>query len=569
MIATEAMTSPKSMVFPAPPDFPVIWENPDDGHLLWRKSQHHYARQLKPLEGDFLSLWEAEGHNQAAEVYERLPRNRVRHINTYIYNAEVSAVPPDKMQAQAIRAQEKLNAAIARLDELWYREWLPEIKAHLAYWDAFDLPNAAMPELLVHLNETLERMVRLKVVHWLAISPAYLAISQFVDLYHDLFGAENPLAAYKLLQGFDNKVLESGRALWALSCQALTSPEVCRILKSDAAAEVPAALAASPAGQTFLAELRAYLEAYGQRSNDWGGLADPAWIEEPTPVIKILKDYLDPSDRDPNAELAVLSAEREQAVTVARNRLKGYPQPVVARFEALLKAAQMGMVISEDHTFWIDFIPIYKMRRVLLEFGRRFAQAGVIDTPEDIFYLKIEELRQTATALPYLGRRSLVVERQAEMERFQAVNPPLTLGREAEPPPTGTNDPLDAVWGKMFVVPAQPEDEPHLLRGNAGSPGKVRGPAKILHSITEAAKLKAGDILVAEMTAPPWTPLFATAAAVVTDTGGALSHCAVVAREYRIPAVVGTSKATSLIRDGQLLEVDGDAGIVRIISKEY
>ena len=92
----------------------------------------------------------------------------------------------------------------------------------------------------------------------------------------------------------------------------------------------------------------------------------------------------------------------------------------------------------------------------------------------------------------------------------------------------------------------------------------MRGPARVVRSLAEATKLRRGDVLVAETTAPPWTPLFATAAAIVTDTGGILSHCAVVAREYRIPAVVGTGRATATIRDGQILEVDGDAGLVRI-----
>ena len=86
----------------------------------------------------------------------------------------------------------------------------------------------------------------------------------------------------------------------------------------------------------------------------------------------------------------------------------------------------------------------------------------------------------------------------------------------------------------------------------------------MIRSLSEAGKLQKGDVLVAETTAPPWTPLFATAAAIVTDTGGVLSHCAVVAREYRVPAVVGTGRATTTIRDGQILEVDGDAGLVRI-----
>ncbi len=104
-----------------------------------------------------------------------------------------------------------------------------------------------------------------------------------------------------------------------------------------------------------------------------------------------------------------------------------------------------------------------------------------------------------------------------------------------------------------------------MLQGTSGSPGTARGPARVVRSLAEAGRLQPGDVLVAETTAPPWTPLFATAAAIVTDTGGVLSHCAVVAREYGIPAVVGTGAATATIEDGQLIEVDGDAGLVRLI----
>jgi phosphoenolpyruvate synthase/pyruvate phosphate dikinase len=95
----------------------------------------------------------------------------------------------------------------------------------------------------------------------------------------------------------------------------------------------------------------------------------------------------------------------------------------------------------------------------------------------------------------------------------------------------------------------------------------ARGTARVLHSLAEAGKLQPGDVLVAEFTVPPWTPLFATAAAVVTDGGGVLCHSAVVAREYRIPAVVGTGHATTTFKDGQLLEVDGNAGTVRVVSE--
>jgi pyruvate,water dikinase len=123
------------------------------------------------------------------------------------------------------------------------------------------------------------------------------------------------------------------------------------------------------------------------------------------------------------------------------------------------------------------------------------------------------------------------------------------------------------VKGEMTAPNTSPR-QANMVQGLAGSAGVVRGVARVIHSLAEARKLQPGDVLVAESTVPPWTPLFATASAVVTDTGGVLCHSAVVAREYRIPAVVGTGSATTTFKDGQLLEVDGNAGTVRVVLEE-
>jgi len=114
--------------------------------------------------------------------------------------------------------------------------------------------------------------------------------------------------------------------------------------------------------------------------------------------------------------------------------------------------------------------------------------------------------------------------------------------------------------------PPKVSSDPNTLAGYAGSPGKVFGMVKVIRTLDEAGKLAKGDILVTETTAPSWTPLFATAAAIVTDAGGVLSHCAVVAREYAIPAVVGAYTATHRLQDGMQVEVDGENGLVRIIA---
>jgi phosphoenolpyruvate synthase/pyruvate phosphate dikinase len=117
---------------------------------------------------------------------------------------------------------------------------------------------------------------------------------------------------------------------------------------------------------------------------------------------------------------------------------------------------------------------------------------------------------------------------------------------------------------KILGVPAEPSQDPNVVSGTGASPGTVHGRATVVRNLSEASKIQSGDILVCEMTMPAWTPLFSTASAVVSDTGGVLSHCAIVSREYRIPCVVGTVVGTSLLKDGMLLTVDGSRGVVRI-----
>jgi pyruvate,water dikinase len=335
-----------------------------------------------------------------------------------------------------------------------------------------------------------------------------------------------------------------------------------QVLEANSAADVPTALKQSPAGHAFLLDLRAYLQSFGQRCNDLI-LSVPRWIEDPTPAIANLQHYIRQPDHDPLVELAALAAERDELLAQTRERLNGYPAPVVEQFELFLTAAQIATVLSEEHAFWIDYGCLYQGRRVILEFGRRFAEAGAIDQADDVFYLTLEELREPASAAPSGDRRTLIDGRKADMAHFRSLTPPPALGAEPAEPPG--DDPLDRAMGKFFGAPPQPATEPGVVCGNAGSPGIVRGPARVIRTLAEADRLQPGDVLVTTATLPPWTPLFATAAAVVTDVGGVLSHCAVVAREYGIPAVVGTGVATAILQDGQLLEIDGNTGVVRIL----
>jgi phosphohistidine swiveling domain-containing protein len=553
---------------PAPSDFPVVWENPDDERLFWTREAMHFPNPVNTLE-DELSVRIAQGNGfaVACQAYDLPIRLRARRINTYLYTAVAPIVaPPEEMEAMGERSREKLGYAMAQLSERWTGEFLPEIRQYLQDWDRFDLRGASMPELLDHLDETVARFRRLWEIHFTIVLPMGLSMSMFEEFYRDLFGSDGAFDAYRLLQGLDNKTVETGRELWRLSRQALKMPEVRKVLEENAAADVVPALESSAQGTEFLIKVDAYLKEYGHRGELWG-ISFPTWAEDPTPAIKMLKDYVTQSGGGPDKELASLAAEREQLLAETRKRLEGYPQAVRDEFEFLLKVAQENVVLSEDHGFWIDFNATARVRGVIVEFGRRFAEAGVIQRPDDVLHLTLDELREAARRLPDLDRRGLVSRRKAELKHFAEAQPPPALGTPPPGPPP--DNPVNRSMGKHFGGPPQPSDEAGVLRGNPGSPGVVRGRARVLRSLSEDNNgLEEGDILVAETTAPPWTPLFATAAAVVTDTGGILSHCAVVAREYRIPAVVGAAMATATIKDGQTIEVDGDKGIVRILSED-
>jgi phosphohistidine swiveling domain-containing protein len=539
--------------------FPVNWDDPADARYMWTLDRMHAPEPMTLADALAFECAFDHGLTAAAQAYDVPLRAVTRRINTYLY---LALAPTNWRMAENPNRTDRLGWAIGRLGDLWDDEYLPEIKRHLQHWEALDPASSTLSQLTNALDDSVERTRRLYEIHFLIWLPFMAAISLFDDFYRDVLGGVSDFDAYRLLQGFRNKTVESGRALWQLSRQALQVASARVVLEQEPAEAVTAALKESPEGRKFLDLLDEYLETWGQRGDRWGW-SFPSWIEDPTPVIRTLQDYVRQPDRDLESELAAQVAEREQLVSAARERLHSYPPDVLSRFEFLLKAAQKAIVLTEDHSHWIDFRCMYHLHRISLEVGRRLAAAGVVDRRDDVFLLTLEELRDTALELPRLNRRAQIAARRAEMEYFRSVPVPPTLGAPATgAPPT---DPVNLAIFKFFGAPPPISGDHTVIRGNCGSPGRATGPARIVHSLAEAGKLQPHDVLVVRTTAPPWTPLFATAAALVSDTGGILSHCAVVAREYGIPAVVGTGNATGRIHDGQLIEVDGDAGIVRLV----
>jgi pyruvate,water dikinase len=531
--------------------------------MFWQLDRMHFPNQMSVMEDDFIRHFYSEGFVAAAEAYEAPIRPHVRRFLTMHYLA-IAPLPLSEEELEDLgkRFEQNLGNAMASQGERWEQEYLPEIRGLLAAWEAFDLAGASDAQLIEHWDVTMQRQGRLALIHFEIAIPMLLSVGLFDEIYTDLFGAESSLESMRLLQGTPTTTMRMGHELWRLGRVAMDIPAVQAIVEEQAAADVVPALERDPACAAFLAEFRAFLSQYGHRAETWG-ISYPSWIEDPSPAVKSLKDFLSQQGRDLAAELQELAVERDRLIAEARERLTGYPAQAREQFEFTLAAATSGNYLSEEHGFWIDSYGFDCVRQVVLEVGRRLAARGAVEERDDVFHLTFAEAR-AAFAQPGTDRRSLVAERKAELAAFRDVQAPPVLG--AEPPGPPPDNPLYRTIGKFFGAPPPPSDEPGVLRGAAGSAGNARGIARVVRSLADAQRLQPGEILVTETTAPAWTPLFASAAAVVTDTGGVLSHCAVVAREYMIPAVVGTGMATAIIPDGAMIEVDGSAGIVRIIA---
>ncbi|MCH8222406.1 MAG: hypothetical protein IH868_03235 [Chloroflexi bacterium] len=552
---------PEPTVIPIPDEFPVTWDPPELINLPWKQDRQHAPEPITPMCGWLGTFPWATGATQGLQAAGQPLTFNVGRFNTQYYIAIVPSMPPEEMEAAGAQAEEVVKELLGTYEKRWDEEWLPKVKSELQAWAEFDLPAASDDQLLSHMDDSITRYTLFWDIHFHLAIPMLVGPSMFVDFYNDLFEGAEELEAYRLLQGIRNMSIVAGEAIWDLSQKYKDVPGIANPLRSKSASAALSGFVGTDEGREFLRELRELLDRYGHRSDGVLEVAHPSWTEDPSTVINMMKDYMDEDAQDPRETHARLASEREAAVAGARKKLESYPEPVRDQFEFLLAAALAGGRIQEDHNFWIDQQSLHFMRQMFLEFGRRLVDTGKLDAAADVMYLVPDQIR--ASLKNGEDFRSVVAREKEEMSKFGAFAPPPVIGTDYGPPPL---NPVTAALGRFFGNPPQPPAADGTIIGTPVSSGVVTGTAKVVIRLTDAGKLNKGDILVAATTAPPWTPLFAIAGGIVTDTGGPLSHCGIVAREYGIPCVGGTGGATSMIKDGQTIEVNGDAGTVRIIS---
>jgi pyruvate,water dikinase len=448
-----------------------------------------------------------------------------------------------------------MRAAALEVADRWEREYRP--RSHELTEAIRRLrPERPPPQEAAELLDELLRLVREQwTIHFLTVMPVHALREILHDAWVERFGKRDELEPYRLIEGLPNETLDADESLWRVARLAREHDV------SDVVAELPAAealrrLATTHDGREVLHALSGHLRRFGGRSR-LHELSEPREAEQPAVALEAVRLYLE-HPRDLPAERRAREAERARAEREALERIEDVASR--ADFADVLRRVVAGVPLEESHAYHIDYPGLQATREALLGFGRRLVGEGRLERSDDVWLLRLAELRDAIADSWGAGLQALVGARRRELAQARASEPQPFLGPA---PPADAEVP--AAVAKFYGVPGSARRDGDLLRGTPASPGRARGTARVVRGAADFSRITPSDVLICTTTTPAWTPLFASVAALVTDTGGILCHAAVVAREYGLPAVVGAEVATRTIPDGSLVEVDGERGEVRIV----
>jgi pyruvate,water dikinase len=496
-------------------DVPFELPDPALAEHAWELNEH-MASSLAPLSGSVAGL----GRPQASE--DGVP-NSVR-INGYGYT-RAGVTPP--FSAETPESADVISG--------WQDAWLGPVEECASVFEAFDPSTVAPGGWRDTIEDQQKQFMSVFMgVHRATVAPAGAASREFTARYAKRFGEGSEPDSVALLQGVPNETSDRIGALWAASRLARSHPALAEQLSNGTA---PQAIEGEAADE-FRQQIDQLLARFGHTTQS--GLEDlPTWNENPTQVAGLILRYAEQGD-----DAAPVHAE--QRTVRRREELEGQLRAAAgeggeaAALLALLPIAQQLVPATEDHNLLADQRLHSASRTRWLAIGQHLRDAGRVAEAGDAFYFTLDELVDALEGGDAPPAAEIAYRREQQLA-WRSVAPPSRL----EATERGATESTE-------------------LRGLAASAGQYRGRARVARSLADAQQLEHGEVLVCSASTPEWTPLFTVAGAVVTDVGGMLTHCAIVAREYGIPAVVGTREATECIPDGAMVTVDGSAGTVTI-----
>jgi phosphohistidine swiveling domain-containing protein len=389
----------------------------------------------------------------------------------------------------------------------------------------------------------------------------------FEGVFTGIAGAQHKALAGRILISDEDRNWDSVRDLWKLKEKVKKSAVLKRAFDEETAAGVMKVLATSEEGRGLLKDIDAYKTEYGNKSMWAHEYIFTTWRENPTPIVEGLRGYLT-SDYDYEQDVRQLRENRDAAIAEMWSLVpKETSQADRDKLKSSLDLALKMTPLTPDHHFYMDQGTYARVRLVLMGVGRRLVELKTLTEPDDVMFLRYHELRVISGNASAFDVKGLVAERRKAREAAYAVRPRLWAGTithwslHEEPYKQGVWD-WPGIYQRSKESARQPAD---TLRGLGASAGVVEGIARVVDSPAEFDQVQKGELLVCKMTSPSWVVLFTKISGLITDSGGALSHPAVVSREFGIPAVVGTRVATQKIKTGQRVRVNGAAGTVDLL----
>lgn len=457
----------------------------------------------------------------------------------------------------------KLATMLRTAHDRWAKETRPRYAELAGEWSGRDPAATPTAELLKGAKEIVGAAAEYYVSVQLVLALANVTEAAFTAVYNRLIKRKSDPPASTFLLGFESAPIRAEKSLYDLAMWAQARRELADYLARADANEIAAAMESRPeplaeAGSwdEFRSRLKEHLNRFGHAVYDLD-FAKSVPAENAATQLETLKFFLGGHGRNPYQRQAAATQGREEAASAALARLGPLRRGLLRR---TLGWAQRWVPLREESLADVG-LGWPALRRMLHEIGRRLAAAGAIGKCEEVFWLKWEEIEEAARRLE-TGQlledyRPAISERQKTWQLERAVAPPVALPIEGGAKILGIDF--------SHLMPERSgQAEKDVIRGVGASPGKVTARACVIHGPEEFGRMQPGDILVARITTPAWTPLFAMASGIVTDVGGPLSHSSIVAREYGVPAVLGTGVATQRVQGGQTITVDGSGGVVTL-----
>ena len=561
--------------------FPISWDSETEKDFFWVYDDLHIPHPVSPMFFDIGGWWLSCDH-----MFRRFGTPfavdwLAKNVNGYVYTTAVPADPglhiegteySSRYQARVPKDGSFAKNMGAYLDTVlpvygehfadWWRDRLvPEMRRNFAYLEE-QLDRAdqmTLAETATLLEDGIDIHDRHWKIHWMLNFAQLSATLNLRAVMEKTRGSIDEELLGRLQNSASDRNWDSIEALWRMKNEVRDDTELRAAFGPEDTKAISSALRRSERGRRFISER---IEPY-QREFGWHAVWSHEFIfptvrEEMEPVLELIRGYLT-SDYDyPSA----IDAMRKDIEAASRQILDGLDGDALEEMRAA-NAVNLRMApLTPDHHFYIDQGANAHVRLVLLAVGQKLVEAGRLDTPDDVLFLRYNELRMLIGSPDAVDARGLVAERRAEREAAKQVHPRDWVGTVT---PSQLAFPYLVNWGYPERFHRQASDDQTRIEGIAGSPGMIEGTARVVMTTDEFDQVRDGDILVCQMTNPAWVVLFTKIAGLVTDTGGTTSHPAVLSREFGIPAVIGTSIATKRIATGDRIRVDGSTGVVEVL----